>query len=205
MKLLSPSLSLALAPCSSRPLLALRSRGHGAWVAVLLLLAVGWCPVLEAQVRTTAPAAPSADTPATAPAKGDVLTVIKAAGKYGTFLKALDAAGLTDTLQKAGPYTVFAPTDEAFAKLPAGTLDRLLKPESKAKLVAILNYHIAPRLVLASPLAKLDELKTLNGEEIDVDTGTDGKSIEMDDSKIIAPDMLASNGVVHGIDAVLQP
>ncbi len=151
-----------------------------------------------------ASASPAAVAP-TAPAKGDVLAVLKADGKYGTFLKALDAAGLTGTLGQGGPYTVFAPTDEAFAKLPAGTLDRLLKPENKAKLVALMNYHIATGKVASAALAKMDEFKTLNGEEIDVDTSNDGKTIEMDDSKITAPDMQATNGVVHGIDAVLEP
>ena len=168
-------------------------------IAVILLGATVSAGPLQAQDKTA-----TAGGTATAAAKGSVLAVIKAAGRYGTFLKALEAAGLTTTLEGAGPFTVFAPTDEAFAKLPAGTLDRLLKPENKPKLVALLNYHIAPVKVVSGPLAKMDELKTLNGEEIDVDTGTDGK-IEMDDSKIIAPDLEAANGVVHGIDAVLQP
>ena len=155
-------------------------------------------------VRAQSSTAAAATSPAAA-AKGNLLAVIKGAGKYATFLKVVDAAGLTSTLEQAGPYTVMAPTDEAFAKLPPGALDRFMKPENKAKLLAIVNYHIAPGKVALAALSKLDELKTLNGEEIDVDTSTDGKTIEMDDSKIIAPDLEASNGVVHGIDAVLQP
>jgi uncharacterized surface protein with fasciclin (FAS1) repeats len=173
----------------------------GAW----FLSGVGFPPATQAQVVPAA-ASPSPSAATTAPAsKGTLLAVIKAAGKYTSFLKAVDAAGMTATLEQAGPYTVFAPTDEAFAKLPAGALDRLLKPEGKAKLAAVINYHIAPGKVTMAALAKLDELKTLNGEEIDVDTSTDGKTIEMDDAKIVGPEIEASNGLIHTIDAVLQP
>ena len=99
----------------------------------------------------------------------------QAAGNFKTFLKAVEAAGLTSTLQKPGPYTVFAPTDTAFSKLPAGTLDDLLKPENKAKLVATISYHIAAGKLTNADLSKTDEVKTLQGTEIDVDTSTDGK------------------------------
>ena len=152
--------------------------------------------------------AQTAGTPAataTPAAKEDLLTTIKASGNFKTFLKAIDAAGLTATLQKPGPYTVFAPTDAAFAKLPAGHLDDLLKPENKAKLVSLLSYHIAPARLTAADLAKADEVKTLEGTEIDVDTTTDGKTIELDESKVLGNDLEASNGIVHGIDTVLQP
>lgn len=172
---------------------------------VVILFGVGAAPGLRAQVRAIASPAASASPEPADSSKGNLLAVIKAAGKYNTFLKALEAAGLTAMLEQPGPYTVFAPTDEAFSKLPSGALDRLLKPESKAKLAAVMNYHIAPGKVGSAALTKMDELKTLNGEEIDVDTGTDGKTIEMDDSKIVTPDIEASNGVVHGLDAVLQP
>ena len=194
-----------LSPPSSGGHVRLSDRGPrpGAAAALAAILLIGWIAgSLRAQDRMIAPPTPSA-TPAAA--KGDLLAVLKEAGKYHTFLKVLDAAGLTSTLAKEGPYTVFAPTDEAFAKLPSGTLDNLLKPESKAKLASILSYHIAPGKVLTANLAKIDELKTLNPESIDVDTMADGKTIEMDDSKIIAPDIAASNGIVQGIDAVLQP
>ena len=174
-------------------------------------MAIAGSAAVHAQVRVTAaaaqPAKPdsTAATEVSAPAKGNLLAVMKTAGKYNTFLKALDAAGLTQTLDQAGPFTVFAPTDEAFAKLPGGALDRLLKPESKAKLAALMKYHLASGKVESAALARMDELKTLNGEEIDVDTTPDGKTIEMDDSRIIAPDLEATNGVVQGIDAVLEP
>jgi uncharacterized surface protein with fasciclin (FAS1) repeats len=197
-------------PCSaprqrSRPLFR---RLRLAVLPALGLFVFGAAAGLRAQVHVVAspaPSAPEAGTPAAAAPKGNLVAVIKAAGKYATFLKVLDAAGLTATLEQAGPYTVFAPTDEAFSKLPAGALDRLMKPESKAKLTALLNYHIAPGKFALPALAKMDELKTLNGEEIDVDTATDGKTIEMDDAKIVTPDLEAANGVVHGIDGVLEP
>jgi uncharacterized surface protein with fasciclin (FAS1) repeats len=185
------------------PVLRSRSFCHPRTLALLaglsLLLGIGSPLPLCAQVRVAA-----SPSPAVA-AKGDLLAVIKAAGKYNTFLKVLDATGLTSTLEQPGPYTVFTPTDEAFAKLPPGTLDRLMKPEAKPKLLAVMNYHIAPGKVTLAALSKMDELKTLNGEEIDVDTSTDGKTIEMDDSKIIGPGMEATNGVAYSVDAVLEP
>jgi uncharacterized surface protein with fasciclin (FAS1) repeats len=165
--------------------------------ALLFSVLVAATPLLRAQTTPT-------PAPTESP-KGTILAVLKEAGKFSTLLKVVEAAGLTTTLEQPGPYTVFAPTDDAFAKLPAGTLDKLLKPESKGKLVTIVNYHIAPGKVGTAALSKLDELKTLSGEEIDVDTEPDGKTVEMDDSKIVPPEMEASNGVVHVIDAVLQP
>ena len=196
------------------PLLYCSSRAFSplVWRTRLPLLAAWWLlgsaslPALQAQVVPAASPSPANDaTAAAVAAKGTLLDVLKAAGKYSTLLKAVEAAGMTATLGQPGPFTIFAPTDDAFNKLPAGTLDRLLKPESKAKLVAVINYHIAPGKITLAALAKVDELKTLNGEEIDVDTSTDGKTIEMDDSKIVGPEVEASNGVVHTIDVVLQP
>ena len=154
---------------------------------------------------TTPPIATAAPSVAPATAKEDLLTVAKAAGNFKTFLKAIEAAGLTETLQKTEPHTVFAPTDTAFTKLPAGTLDDLLKPENKARLVATLSYHIAPGRLTAADLTKADEVKTLEGTEIDVDTSTDGKVIEIDEAKILGNDLEASNGIIHAIDSVLQP
>ena len=115
------------------------------------------------------------------------------------------AAGLTAKLQQAGTYTVFAPTDTAFSKLPAGRLDELLKPENKAKLVALVSYHLASTKLTVADLTKTDEVKTLEGTEIDVDVAPDGKVIEVDDAKILGSELEASNGVLHSIDAVLQP
>jgi uncharacterized surface protein with fasciclin (FAS1) repeats len=165
--------------------------------ALLFSVLVAATPLLRGQTAPT-------PTPTGAP-KGTILAVLKDAGKFSTLLKVVEAAGLTATLELPGPYTVLAPTDDAFAKLPAGTLDKLLKPESKGKLVTIVNYHIAPGKTGTAALTKMDELKTLSGEEIDVDTEPDGKTVELDDSKIVPPELEASNGVVHVIDAVLQP
>lgn len=172
-------------------------------------LAVSCCGAVRAQTSTPAPTvlatpAPATATPAKSSPKEDLVTTLKAAGNFKTFLKAADAAGLTATLQKPGPYTVFVPTDPAFSKLPAGTLDDLLKPENKVKLVALLSYHLANGKLSAADLSKTDEVKTLEGTEIDVDTAADGK-IELDEAKVLGNDLEATNGIIHAIDTVLQP
>ena len=172
--------------------------------AVALLASLA--PILPASAQDE----PSKPTPAVSPTtvptgKEDLITVARSAGNFSTFLKIVEAAGLTATLQQAGTYTVFAPTDTAFSKLPAGRLDELLKPENKAKLVALVSYHLSATKLTATDLAKTDEIKTLEGTEIDVDVTPDGKVIEVDDAKILGSDLEASNGVLHSIDAVLQP
>ena len=155
--------------------------------------------------QTPAVTATPAASAAVSTTKDDLLATIKAAGNFKTFLKAAEAAGLLNTLQKPGPYTVFVPTDAAFAKMPAGALDDLLKPENKVKLVALLSYHIASGKFAAADLAKMDEVKTLEGTEIDVDTSGDGKTIELDEAKVLGNDLEATNGIVHAIDTVLKP
>lgn len=152
----------------------------------------------------TAVASPTATLPAS-DVKGDLVAVAKAAGNFQTLLKALDAAGLTSTLQKPGPFTVFAPTDAAFSKLPAGTLENLLKPENKTQLVALLSYHVAAGKFATADLAKLDEVKTLEGTEVDIEASSDGKSIDVDEGKIVPGGAEASNGIIHALDTVLQP
>ena len=104
--------------------------------------------------------------PASAGSKKDIVDTAVAAGSFNTLAKALTAAGLVDTLKGPGPFTVFAPTDAAFAKLPAGTLDDLLKPENKEKLVAILTYHVVPGKVDAKQVAKMSDAKTVNGKVV---------------------------------------
>lgn len=188
--------------------------------AIIIILSVFASGSLRAQTPTPVPVAtPVASpvgTPAASPtasmattaattAKEDLVSVIKAAGNFKTFLKAVEAADLTSTLQKPGPLTVFAPTDTAFSKMPASTLDDLLKPENKAKLVKLLSYHVASGKLTATDLVKTDEIKTLEGTDIDVDASADGKIIEVDDAKILGSDIEASNGVLHAIDSVLQP
>jgi uncharacterized surface protein with fasciclin (FAS1) repeats len=138
-----------------------------------------------------------------ASAKKDIVDTAVAAGSFQTLAKALDAAGLVDTLKGKGPFTVFAPTDEAFAKLPAGTLEELLKPENKDKLVAILTYHVVPGEVLASQVTKLKSAKTINGQSLTI-TSENG-TVMVDNAKVVKTDILCSNGVIHVIDSVMLP
>ena len=133
----------------------------------------------------------------------DIVDTAVAAGQYKTLAAALTAAGLVDTLKGPGPFTVFAPTDAAFAKLPAGTLDTLFKPESKAKLTAILTYHVVAGKVMAADVVKLKEAKTVNGAMVAVKV--DGGNVMINNAKVTTADIGASNGVIHVIDTVLLP
>jgi uncharacterized surface protein with fasciclin (FAS1) repeats len=133
----------------------------------------------------------------------NIVETAVAAGQFKTLAKALDAAGLVATLEGPGPFTVFAPTDDAFAKLPAGTLQNLLKPENKGQLVAILTYHVVPGKIMASDVAKAHELKTVEGKPLEV-KAADG-AVMIDDAKVTATDIAASNGVIHVIDHVVLP
>ena len=133
----------------------------------------------------------------------DIVDTAVAAGQFKTLAAALTAAGLVDTLKGPGPFTVFAPTDAAFAKLPAGTVDTLLKPESKAKLTAILTYHVAAGKVMAADVVKLKEAKTVNGAMVAVKA--DGGNVMINNAKVTTADIAASNGVIHVIDTVLLP
>src|SRR3954453_10699206 len=133
----------------------------------------------------------------------DVVDTAVAAGNFTTLATALKAAGLIDTLKGKGPFTVFAPTDPAFAKLPAGTVENLLKPENKAKLAAILTYHVGPGAVTDADVVKLSEAKTVNGKMIDVQTA--GDSVMVNNAHVVSADIAASNGVIHVIDSVLLP
>ena len=137
------------------------------------------------------------------PAKKDIVDTAVAAGNFKTLAAALKAAGLIDTLKGAGPFTVFAPTDEAFAKLPAGTVADLLKPENKEKLAAILTYHVVPAKAMAKDVAGMSSAKTVNGKELKLKVD-DGK-VMINESTVTTADIEASNGVIHVIDAVLIP
>ena len=119
-----------------------------------------------------------------------------------TLVAAIDAAGLTETLMNSGPFTIFAPTDEAFAELPAGTLDDLLKPENKDALANILTYHVVPGKVMAYEVFKLNSAATVNGEEVTI-TNDDG--IRIENATVTQFDILAKNGVIHKIDKVMLP
>lgn len=132
----------------------------------------------------------------------DIVAVASGAGSFNTLVAAVKAAGLVETLQSAGPFTVFAPTDEAFAKLPKGTVENLLKPENKAKLTAILTYHVVSGKVMAADV-KTMKAKTVNGKELDIKVA--GGHVTVDAAKVVKTDVAASNGVIHVIDTVLLP
>ena len=133
----------------------------------------------------------------------DVVDTAVAAGSFKTLAKALQAADLVDTLKGKGPFTVFAPTDEAFAKLPPGTLEDLLKPANKDKLRRILTYHVVPGRVTAADVMKLTSAKAVSGDTIDIKAT--GGSVMVEDAKVIKTDVSASNGVIHVIDSVILP
>jgi uncharacterized surface protein with fasciclin (FAS1) repeats len=133
----------------------------------------------------------------------DIVDTAVAAGSFKTLATALDAAGLVQTLKGSGPFTVFAPTDEAFAKLPAGTLEHLLKPEQKAELRRILTYHVVSGKVMAADVAKMRSAKTVSGDAITI-TARDGK-VQVDKANVVKTDIGTSNGVIHVIDAVILP
>lgn len=136
-------------------------------------------------------------------AEKDIVDTAVSAGQFKTLATALDAAGLVGTLKGDGPFTVFAPTDEAFAKLPAGTVENLLKPENKDQLVAILTYHVVPGKVQAADVVKLDEAKTVNGKMVNIKV--EGDTAMVNDAKVTKTDIAASNGVIHVIDTVIMP
>ncbi|MBT8092259.1 MAG: fasciclin domain-containing protein [Gammaproteobacteria bacterium] len=133
----------------------------------------------------------------------DIVDVAVGAGQFNTLAAALQAANLVETLKGEGPFTVFAPTDAAFAKLPEGTIETLLKPENRDQLVSILTYHVVPGSVYAADVVKLDSAKTVNGSDVSIlvsDTG-----VKVDSANVIKTDIAASNGVIHVIDAVILP
>lgn len=132
----------------------------------------------------------------------DIVETAVAAGSFTTLAAALEAGDLIETLKGEGPFTVFAPTDEAFGKLPEGTVEELLKPENKEKLVAILTYHVVAGKVMAEDVVKLEEAATVNGAKVKIDT-EDG--VKVNESNVIKTDIKAKNGVIHVIDAVLLP
>ena len=136
-------------------------------------------------------------------AEKDIVDTAVAAGQFKTLAAALGVAGLVETLKGAGPFTVFAPTDDAFAKLPAGTVEELLKPENKGKLTAILTYHVVDGSVMAADVVKLTEAKTLNGMMVKVKVN--GNTVMINDATVTSADIMASNGVIHVIDSVLLP
>ena len=133
----------------------------------------------------------------------DIVDTAVKAGSFTTLVAAVKAADLVDTLKGEGPFTVFAPTDEAFAKLPAGTVEDLLKPENKEKLQAILLYHVVPGKVTAADVVKVTSAKTAN--DMDLKVMVDGNMVKINEAKVVQTDIMTSNGVIHVIDTVLIP
>jgi uncharacterized surface protein with fasciclin (FAS1) repeats len=136
--------------------------------------------------------------------KKDIVDVAAANGSFNTLVAAVKAGGLVETLKGDGPFTVFAPTDDAFAKLPEGTVEMLLKPENKDKLVAILTYHVVSGKVMSGDVVKVKSAATVQGQMLTVKVKKYGK-VMINDANIITADVKASNGVIHVIDTVLMP
>lgn len=152
-------------------------------------------PTAEAIASTQAVTAPRA--------AGNIIEVATGAGQFTTLVAAINAAGLTETLNGAGPFTVFAPSDAAFAKLPAGTVERLLMPENKSKLAALLSYHVVPGRVASADLSGVTATPaTVQGGTLAVDTSG---GVKIGGATVTTPDIIASNGVIHVIDTVLLP
>ena len=136
-------------------------------------------------------------------ADGDIVDVAVGAGTFNTLVAAVSAADLVETLQSDGPFTVFAPTDEAFAALPEGTVENLLKPENKDQLVSILTYHVVPAKVMSTDIAgKKASVLTVEGDRLSVNARN---GVKVDGAKVVAADIVATNGVIHVIDKVLIP
>lgn len=164
-------------------------------VTALAALSISACSSGEAD----APAA----TTKTEMAQKDIVDTAVAAGSFNTLVAAVQAAGLEDTLRSDGPFTVFAPTDAAFAALPAGTVETLLKPENKDQLVSILTYHVVPGKVMSGDIAgKTMSVATVQGSNVDVNA-TDG--VMIDNATVVTADIETSNGVIHVIDKVILP
>ncbi|MFH4497569.1 fasciclin domain-containing protein [Vibrio diabolicus] len=135
--------------------------------------------------------------------KADIVDAATENGSFNTLVAAVKAADLVDTLKGEGPFTVFAPTDDAFAKLPDGTVDMLLMPENKDKLVSILTYHVVPGKVMAADVVKLDKATTVQGQDVMIKTM--GDKVMVNDANVMATDVKAKNGVIHVIDTVIMP
>jgi len=181
----------------------MKSGMHFALVLGMVVLPmVGGLACSKEEGPTPKPSDTTAKKPVAAAPK-DIVDTAVAAGSFKTLATALTAAGLVETLKGEGPFTVFAPTDDAFAKLPAGTLDDLLKPENKAKLSAILTYHVVPGKVMAKDVVSLSSAKTVNGKALSI-VVKDGK-VTVDSATVIQTDIQCSNGVIHVIDAVMLP
>lgn len=158
-----------------------------------------WTKTLAAAVALGIAAA----SPVANAAGKDIVQTAVEAGQFNTLATALKAAGLVETLKGPGPFTAFAPTDAAFAKLPSGTVENLLKPENRDTLKAILTYHVVPGKVTAAEVVRMDTAPTVNGKSLDV--STQGNAVTVNGARVTATDIQASNGVIHVIDTVIIP
>jgi uncharacterized surface protein with fasciclin (FAS1) repeats len=157
-----------------------------------------------AHAQTAAPPTPGATAAAPAAAKGDIVETARSAGQFSTFLKAVEATNLTSVLKTNGNLTVFAPTDAAFAALPAGELDKLMLPENRASLQKLLTYHIVNARVDSTKIrGAKGPVPTVAGPSVELDGS--GEKLMVNDADITRPDMIASNGVIHVVDKVLTP
>ncbi len=171
-------------------------------IGAILKVSLAACAVPTPATPTPTSAPSPTPAPTETPAPKDIVDVA-AAGNFSTLVAAVQAAGLVETLKGEGPFTVFAPTDEAFAKLGKETLDELLKPENKDRLVAILTYHVVPGKVMAADVTGLKSAKTVQGEEIAI--RVEGGNVFVNDARVVQTDIMASNGVIHVIDSVILP
>jgi transforming growth factor-beta-induced protein len=171
--------------------------------SVVVTLGAMLLPVATSASADECPVAAAAKARAEKAGYKDIVDTAAGAGSFKTLVAAVQAAGLVDTLKGAGPFTVFAPTDEAFAKLPAGTVESLLKPENKDKLVAVLTYHVVPGKVMAADVVKLTEAPTVQGSKAKVKV--EGSSVMIDGAKVVKTDIATTNGVIHVIDSVILP
>jgi len=169
-------------------------------VVSLRLLAL--CAVVLAGIAS-GPVYAGGEYGAKADMNGNIAEVAAEAGQFQTLLAAAEAAGLVETLTGQGPLTVFAPTDEAFAALPAGTVESLLQPENREQLRAILTYHVVPGRLMAADVVSRDSAKTANGQSMDI--RVDGSTVMVSGARVVKADIPASNGVIHVIDKVMIP
>lgn len=160
-------------------------------------------PTEPTSATTSTPNAGVSESP-NATASGNIVELASTNASFKTLTKAVQAAGLTETLSGKGPYTVFAPTDQAFAALPQGTVENLLKPENKEQLVKLLTYHVIPGEVTSSQIAP-GEVKTVEGTPVKIEVDKSSSEVNVNNAKVTQPDIKASNGVIHVVDKVIMP
>lgn len=168
----------------------------------MMALMVAGAMAVPALADTCSADKQTTSTSSTCSSTKTIVAVASEAGSFKTLVAAVKAAGLADVLQGDGPFTVFAPTDEAFAKLPAGTVENLLKPENREQLKAILTYHVIPGKVMAADVKPM-QAKTVNGQKVNIQVID--KTVKVDNAKVVKTDVAASNGVIHVIDTVILP